>query len=147
MDSSGQNRSQQSPPRVLIVEDNADVCEILSRYLSGHGMDVVICSCAEDAMGVGLQQTFDVLLVDVILPGERGPQFVEHLREAGSRSRVILMTGYALDFDDPTLKAICPDRMILKPCDLSELAEEIRTLTAEAREAKPSSEIRDTVND
>ena len=124
--------------RVLLVEDNRDLREVLARYLSHKNIETTACSDAEEARSAAAGKSFDVLLVDMVLPRERGPELVKDLRQAGSRSRVIIMSGYAYDFHDPTLQEIYPDRIILKPCNLSELAEEIRTLAAMPIASKPA---------
>ena len=61
---------------VLVVDDDATVCEALVRVLKNHGYRVAKAANGQDALRLLDQESFDVALVDVVMPGIQGPELV-----------------------------------------------------------------------
>ena len=78
--------------RVLIVDDEADVREVMRRLLLPHvaQVDVAADAAAAEAMAAA---GYDVLLVDVILPDMDGATLIRRLRARGVRARIVAMSG------------------------------------------------------
>ncbi|TMM17923.1 MAG: response regulator [Actinobacteria bacterium] len=68
-------------PRVLVVEDEPVILRLLEETLAGDGADVVTVRDADEALKALGQQRFDVVLVDLLLPGQPGWRVVEQLRD------------------------------------------------------------------
>jgi two-component system cell cycle sensor histidine kinase/response regulator CckA len=81
-------------PRVLLVEDEPSVRDVLSIALSRHGFTVTTAASAEEAMPVD-PAAFEILLTDVSLPGLSGVQLARHVLSARPATPVLLMSGYA----------------------------------------------------
>jgi PAS domain S-box-containing protein len=81
-------------PRVLLVEDEEAVRELLSSALERNGFQVVAAGSAEEALTLA-SPAFQILLTDVSLPGLSGVQLARQLRRALPALRVLLMSGYA----------------------------------------------------
>jgi DNA-binding response OmpR family regulator len=79
-------------PRILIVDDNADDCELYRRYLKARGYVVTIASDGEDAVSRALNGTFDLVVLDIALPKLDGIQVLTHLRSYTSTSRLQVIT-------------------------------------------------------
>lgn len=115
--------------RILLVEDNRDILANLADYLTLKGYTV---DCAQDGLS-GLQlassQHFDLLVLDVMLPGIDGFTLCQRLREeARSSTPVIMLT--ARDTLDDRLQGFRSgaDDYLLKPFALSELAARIEAV-------------------
>lgn len=65
---------------VLIVEDDQDIVELLSLYLTGSGYDVVTAGNGEDALEQLRQHPADIALVDIMMPRMNGYDFIKALR-------------------------------------------------------------------
>jgi DNA-binding response OmpR family regulator len=76
--------------RVLLVEDDFDVAEGLGEYLAGRGIEVDFAASAEEALHVTAEATFDVLVLDVQLPGEDGIALCRRLTAAHGRPLPVL---------------------------------------------------------
>lgn len=76
---------------VIIVEDDADIREILSFNVENAGYSVVGASSAEDAEG--LAEKASLILLDVMLPGMSGCQFAKKLRSEGNDVPIIFLTA------------------------------------------------------
>ncbi len=81
-------------PRVLLVEDEPGVRELLAEALRRNGFDVVATPSAEDALPL-TRQPFEILLTDISLPGMNGVQLAHQVSRAVPKARILLMSGYA----------------------------------------------------
>lgn len=84
---------------ILVVEDDASVRTVAQRTLEARGYTVLAAANAQEAEALvcGDGHAVSLLLTDVVMPGESGPQLYEQLRAAHPRLRVAYMSGYATD--------------------------------------------------
>src|SRR3977135_1130600 len=80
-------------PRVLVVDDELGVRKALHRGLRAEGMDVVTAADGPSALRLAQTGSFDVLLLDIMLPGLSGYRVLQHLRAQGVRTPVLLVSG------------------------------------------------------
>jgi DNA-binding NtrC family response regulator len=81
--------------RILIVEDEETLRESLKRMLSKSGFNVDTTDSAENALGLLDNNSFDVIISDIILPGMDGIQLMTKIREELPEQIFIVMTAYA----------------------------------------------------
>jgi two-component system NtrC family response regulator len=80
---------------VLVVDDEPGMRNFLMRALENRCALLEVAGSAEEAEALRLRYHFDILLVDIRLPGLSGLEWLRQLREAGVRTHVIYMTAYA----------------------------------------------------
>jgi len=80
---------------ILIVDDEPGMRNFLQRTLSSRCALLEVAGSAEEAEALRLRYHFDLLIVDIRLPGLSGLEWVRQLRERGIRTHVIYMTAYA----------------------------------------------------
>jgi FixJ family two-component response regulator len=83
----------QTPPVIVVVDDDASLRRALARLLRVVGYEAVTFASAEAFLQTGLQISPDCLVLDVWLPGMSGVALLEHLVSLGSSLPVILITG------------------------------------------------------
>jgi signal transduction histidine kinase/ActR/RegA family two-component response regulator len=108
--------------RILVVEDERGVREFLSSALTGLGHRVrLACDGTEGVAAVG-EDSFDVVLTDLGLPGVRGDEVARAVAERRPGTPVLLLTGWGLQMreDQEQLPGVC--RVLAKPITLSALA-------------------------
>lgn len=113
------------PLDVLVVEDEVTLRDLLSRYLQLRGHAVVLAEGGEQALRLAEQNTFDVVVSDVRMPGIGGPELVRRLRQRPScaHTRFVLSTGDALlDLGDLAREGVTGVHLVHKPYDVSRLA-------------------------
>jgi DNA-binding response OmpR family regulator len=86
-----------SPPRVLVVEDEAELAELFAEWLSEE-YDVQVATSGEEALELVDGDT-DVVLLDRLMPGLSGDEVLETIRERGYNCRVAMVTAVDPDFD------------------------------------------------
>jgi two-component system, NtrC family, sensor kinase len=118
--------------RVLVIDDEPLMLSMLERVLQPH--TVSCCSNARAALELCRRERFDVIVCDVMMPGQNGWEFHRMLAQAqpGMEARVVFITGGALLDEVRELLARVPNRTFEKPFDCRELrafvAEEIDRL-------------------
>jgi len=98
--------------RVLVIDDEQLVLQTVVRVLQGGGYDVVTATTLELAVAALAAGPVDVVLSDVMLPGQSGPEIVAVLEERFGPQRVVFMSGYPGGVLAPTL-AQRPDLTLL----------------------------------
>jgi CheY-like chemotaxis protein len=117
-------------PRILLVEDEPAVRELLRQTLERRGYHVDIGSTG--AEGLALCDTVappDLLITDLILPGATGPAIVERMRRRAPEVKVLLMSGYA---EHPLLDAAhaAGEPCLVKPFEIAAFSETVARLLA-----------------
>ncbi len=125
--------------RVLVVDDEAALREPLSDYLVRQGFAAAQAASAAEARARLAVETYDIVLLDVMMPGEDGLSLCRHLIEA-RQLPVIFLTARGEATDRIVGLEIGADDYVVKPFDPRELVARIRSVlrrAARAPEAKP----------
>lgn len=118
--------------KVLLVEDNAVDRKLAETVLTGSGHAVTETTSADDAIEAIAKDSYDVILVDLRLPGTDGLALVRMLRtNAGTdRLAVVAITAYEDRYPRSALLAAGCDACIVKPIDTRSLARELESAVA-----------------
>lgn len=127
------SRSRVVEGRVLVVDDDTRVRDVLAEVASREGYEVVAVESGESALEEMGKQRFDLVFLDLVLPGLSGVEVLKAMKAKGSRTPVAIITGYG---DDPiAMQAISegPLLLIRKPFRVSDVVEVLRMVTAPRR--------------
>lgn len=116
---------------VLVVEDDADIVELLELYLTGSGYEVVSAPDGVAALELLRSRTPDVALVDIMMPRMNGYDFIKTLRET-SQMPVIIVSARTHPADKIVGLDAGADGFIAKPFDPLEVAAYIRAVLRRA---------------
>ncbi len=135
--------SRPSPPErpvILLVEDEEPVRELIANVLEQHGFDVIVAASSEEGLRLERDHHVDLLLSDVMLPGQNGFYLASQILEHSPHIRVMFMSGYTGESSIASA-GLDPDTpLIAKPFKLVDLVNRIRaTLGVSARRASNSS--------
>jgi len=116
-----------SESRILIVEDDAEISAPLANLLRERGFQVAVSGSAETAWESLEQELFDLVLLDVMLPGQDGLELCRQLRARGG-PRIIMLSAFSEAADKAIGLELGADDYIGKPFDLRELVARIRAV-------------------
>lgn len=117
----------QAQRHILVVDDHPDICEPLVAYLRRQGLQASMALNATQARALLDRQVFDLVVLDVMMPGEDGLSLCRHI---GARlgTPVILLTAMSASQDRIRGLEIGADDYVVKPFDPHELLARIRSV-------------------
>ena len=126
-------------PHILVVDDHRDIREPLARYLKQHDMFVTVADGSAAARQVLRAAAIDLVVLDIMMPGEDGLEFCRHLR-ATTRIPVILLTALVEDTDRIVGLEVGADDYVTKPFNPRELLARIKSVIRRAHSLPPDRE-------
>jgi DNA-binding response OmpR family regulator len=123
-------------PRVLVVDDEPMVCEVVSRYLENDGFRVLEATDGPTALEMLAEHRPALVVLDVMLPGVDGLSILRQLRAEGDVP-VILLTARASEVDRIVGLEIGADDYVTKPFSPRELAARVRTVLRRTQPSVP----------
>lgn len=120
---------------VLVAEDDRDIRELVTAKLSGAGYRVIAVADGIAALNVIREQSPDIALLDVMMPGSSGLDVIGKLRtdERTASVPVILLSAKSQDFDVETGLALGAADYIIKPFSPRELLERVEAVLRRTR--------------
>ncbi|MGB8451748.1 MAG: response regulator transcription factor [Anaerocolumna sp.] len=115
--------------RILLVEDDTDLCEILSFELECEGFQVDVCNDGEESLYYIRQKAYDLILLDQMLPSMPGLKVLETIRKEENMVPVILVTALGEAGDKIKGLDTGADDYIVKPFHTGELMARIRSIS------------------
>src|SRR5947209_12751287 len=119
-------------PRVLVADDEFGVRRPLQRGLHAEGMDVAAASDGPGALRAALTGAFDIVLLDIMLPGLSGYRVLERLRADGVRTPVLLVSAKDGEVDQADGLDLGADGYLVKPFSFVVLVAQVRALLRRA---------------
>jgi DNA-binding response OmpR family regulator len=128
-------RSNEEPAGlVLIVEDNRNISEMVGEYLEGRGFEVDYASDGLDGYRLAAENSYDVIVLDLMLPRLDGLEVCKRLREEARKSTPVLMLTARDTLDEKlTGLGVGADDYLTKPFAIQELEARLRALIRRER--------------
>ena len=120
-------------PRILVVEDEAAIREGLADVLVYHGYRVDAVADGRDGLKKALSGQYDLLLLDVMLPGRDGFAICDEVRKVDREQPIILLTAKTGDEDIVNGLALGADDYIGKPFSIAELVLRVKAVLRRSR--------------
>jgi two-component system copper resistance phosphate regulon response regulator CusR len=119
--------------RVLVVEDERKIARILASALEADHYDVVVAPTGEDGFFRANAEVFDLVLLDLMLPGRSGLEILQALRERRVETPVLILTARDTVDDRVLGLDLGADDYLVKPFALPELLARVRALLRRGR--------------
>ena len=115
MQSTQQAQTVQQSLRILIVEDERDVLDMLQEVLASEGHAVISAPDGEAALACFQEQPFDIVFTDLNMPGVSGWEVAGRIKNINCSVPIVLLTGWDVQLEKAELKAKGIDCFIRKP--------------------------------
>ena len=86
--------TEHTPKKILVVDDEINVCKSIRRALMCDEYEIDMATGGEEALRKEAEKPYDVILVDLMMPGLSGIDLLRSLKGQRSRAQIIMMTGY-----------------------------------------------------
>ncbi|MBI3330066.1 MAG: response regulator [Nitrospinae bacterium] len=107
--------------KILVVDDEAGVCDLLCEFLTGLGYQVITVTSGEEALVQADRERPDAILLDVRMPGMSGLDVLRRIRAQGSTVRVVMLTALEDEATQQEARRLGADDYVTKPFRLSDL--------------------------
>jgi DNA-binding response OmpR family regulator len=124
--------------RILVVEDELRMMELLRKGLQEHGHTVMTSVDGTAATELAIEHPFDVIVLDIGLPGMNGYQVAQMLRQRNTHASILMLT--ARDREDDIIRGLNlgADDYLTKPFSFPELLARVRSLTRPVVDSSPT---------
>jgi CheY-like chemotaxis protein len=114
--------------KILIVDDNKEFCISLADIFEAKGYEVESRNSGQSAIDIVKEKSFDVILMDIKMPGMNGVEAFKQIKKISPRTAVIMITAYALE--DLIKEALAEGAfgVLRKPCDVDKVLELIEEI-------------------
>lgn len=114
--------------RILLIEDSSDIADAIATKFTREGHAVTVAQDGRIGEDFALSDAFDVIVLDINLPGKDGFALMRSIRQHRLSTPVLVITARNQVADKVSLLDLGADDYIVKPFDLSELAARVRAL-------------------
>ena len=128
--------------RILVIDDDTNICELLRVYLENEGYEVKVANDGVEGITLFKSCDPDLVLLDIMLPKKDGWEVCRQIRECSSKP-VIMITAKGEVFDKVLGLELGADDFVVKPFDMKELSARIRAVLrrANSREREQSNDV------
>jgi two-component system response regulator CpxR len=113
--------------KVLIIDDDEELCELVSEYLTVEGFEVTVINEGENGLQKASENEHDLVILDVMLPKKNGFEVLKDLRQT-SQTPVLMLTARGDDMDKIVGLEIGADDYLPKPFNPRELVARLRAI-------------------
>jgi len=116
--------------KVLIVDDEKGFLDVLAERMQSRGMEVTTATSAKEALQKLEAETFDAIVLDLMMPEMGGIEALQRIKEKNPDSDVILLTGQPSVSKGVEAMKLGASDFLIKPADINELTEKIKLAKA-----------------
>ena len=124
--------------KLLLVEDEKRFAEALKAGLESEGFSVDVAHNGDDGLSLGTGRAYDVIILDIMLPGLNGFRLCKGLREAGVWAPVLMLTAKDGEYDEAEALDTGADDFISKPFSYVVLLARLRALLRRGEPQRPA---------
>ncbi|MFH1138099.1 MAG: response regulator [Pseudomonadota bacterium] len=108
--------------KILAVDDEKDITDLIVRYFTFKGYDIIGLNDPVEALGLVEEKNFQVIISDIVMPGMDGLEFLRKIKEHNGGIQVIMITGHVTMHNILTAMRLGAETIFFKPLqDLDEL--------------------------
>lgn len=123
---------------ILLIDDDQALCQLLVRWLTQEGFELLSCHDVHSARTLLAEQHFEAVILDVMLPDGNGLELLKQLRREYAELPVLMLSARGEPLDRILGLELGADDYLAKPCDPRELSARLRAVLRRSRNLEPS---------
>ncbi len=116
------------PRRILIIEDDKDIAHLVELHLKDSGHDATVASDGHSGLDLALSKPFDLIILDLLLPGIDGIEICRRVRAASTTIPILMLTSRTSELDRVLGLELGADDYLTKPFSIRELLARVKAL-------------------
>ncbi len=120
--------SKENKKRVLVVEDDESIVDLLTIHLEDMGFEVVSEDHGELGLGLAQNESFDLIILDIMLPGMDGMEICKRIRMEDRLTPIMMLTSRSEELDKVLGLELGADEYITKPFSIREFIARVKAL-------------------
>jgi two-component system OmpR family response regulator len=124
--------------KLLLVEDDKKIATAVKRGLEAEGFTVEVAFDGDDGLWLATESTYDLVVLDIMLPGRNGYKICADLREAGDWTPILMLTAKDGDLDEAEALDTGADDYLTKPFSFPVLVARVRALLRRTTGGNPA---------
>lgn len=120
--------------RILVIEDDADLAHLLELNLREVCDELRVANRGDTGLALAAHADFDLIVLDLMLPGLDGLEFCQRLRADGDFTPILMLTAKSSETDRVVGLEVGADDYLVKPFSIAELVARVRALMRRARQ-------------
>ena len=114
--------------KILVIEDSPDIADLLALHLGDEGYQVEVTQDGRAGLRKALEQSYDLVILDLMLPGVDGLEICRQLRAAPSYTPILMLTARSTEIDRVVGLELGADDYLTKPFSIRELVARVKAL-------------------
>jgi two-component system response regulator CpxR len=131
--------------RLLIIDDDSRLAEMLVEYLAPEGIELTVVPTGIQGLRSAQRENYDLIILDVMLPGLSGFDLLKQLRESGSKTPVLMLTARGDDVDRIVGLDLGADDYLSKPFNPRELLARVKAILRRTTDSEADEPVEITV--
>lgn len=127
--------------RVLLLEDDANIVELLSIHLHDLGCEVVAVANGQDGLTAALEQSFDLVILDLMLPGMNGMDVCRRIRHTDRHTPILILSAKSEEIDKVLGLETGADDYLTKPFSVREFIARVKVIFRRKEDYIPAQEM------
>ncbi len=129
--------------KVLLIEDDIEICALLDLHLRDLGIELDVAHVGAQGLNLALKNDYELVLLDVMLPGLDGLEICKILRAKKKRLPILMLTAKSEEFDKVLGLELGADDYITKPFSIRELLARVKAVLRRVRAFNEQEEVQD----
>ena len=118
------------PKRILVIEDERDIAALVAMHLKDHHFQVELALDGHQGERLALAESWDLIILDLCLPGTDGLSICRHLRQNAPYLPVLMLTSKTSELDRVLGLELGADDYMTKPFSVTELIARVKAIIA-----------------
>ena len=126
--------------KVLLIEDDTNIVELLSIHLHDLGCDVTPVANGQNGLAIARERVFDLIILDIMLPGLNGMEICRRIRQTDRRTPILILTAKSEEIDKVVGLETGADDYLTKPFSVREFIARVKVIFRRKEEVPPGRE-------